>query len=327
MQALKFRPLIKERVWGGDKLVRLLGKPGASDKPLGECWELVDLPDEQSVVEGDGPWAGKTLADLVATEYEALMGPVSLDHGRFPLLVKTIDARETLSVQVHPDENTAPRFGGRAKSEAWYIISAEPGSRIYLGLRHGTTAEKYQKALEEGKLEDVLLSIPARVGDLIPVAPGLVHAIGGGVLLAEVQQPSDTTYRVYDWGRLGLDKKPRELHLEQALASIHFDAQSRVRCGANIEMDLKLFRLRVFALAANTTAELNSIGPRVLIALEGESTVHVAGEQPMTFSRGETIMLPHICRPTQLRTTSDARIMYVTFPSEPKSFLFVRPKI
>lgn len=314
MQPLKFRQIFKELVWGGERLLSQLDKPAPAGKNIGESWELADLPNDQSVVVGPGPWAGRSLGELVASEPQALLGPVALDNGRFPLLVKFIDARDTLSVQVHPDADAARSLGSRPKSEAWYILAAEPGSRIILGLRPGVSAEKFLAALEAGRVEDLLLSIPARVGDLIPVAPGTLHAIGGGVMLVEVQQPSDTTYRVYDWGRVGLDGKPRELHIEQAMISVNFEAQGRVLCGANIEADLQIFRLRVFDLPANTTAEMNSIGPRVLICLDGEVAVHAAGEEPLIMRRGETVLLPHVCRPAQLRTASSARMMYVTLP-------------
>src|SRR5512143_1300967 len=208
---LTFSPILKVRVWGGSRLASL-GKPVAGPEPIGESWELVDLPDDQSVVDA-GPLAGARLGQLVRERGAELLGPVPLDGGSFPTLVKTIDAAQTLSVQVHPDAKTAARLGGRPKSEAWYILDAQPGALLYVGLRHGTTRDSYARAVAEGRVEELLVPLPVRRGDLVPVIPGTVHAIGAGVLLAEVQQPSDTTYRLYDWRRLGLDGKPRPLHV------------------------------------------------------------------------------------------------------------------
>jgi mannose-6-phosphate isomerase len=307
---LTFDPIFKERVWGGRRLFTGLGKAPPSDSPstpIGESWELVDLPtaQDQSRVT-TGAWAGRSLGELVRSEHRAeLMGPVALDGGHFPLLVKYIDASQTLSVQVHPGEEAAARLGGRAKAEAWYILAAEPGATIYLGLQPGTTAAQLRAALERGAVEELVLRVPARPGDLLPVPPGTVHAIGAGVLLAEVQQPSDTTYRVYDWGRVGLDGRPRELHVAQALESIDFRAAGGPTTGP-VEMG----RFRVDVLEG--PRELAGEGPAVLVGLAGRLEVnHPDGVVPCGL--GDVVLVPHACRPEVRLTGEPGRALWVTF--------------
>jgi mannose-6-phosphate isomerase len=303
---LTFSPLLKVRVWGGARLATL-GKPG--DEPIGESWELVDLPEDQSVIDA-GPLAGTRIGELVRDRCAELLGPVSLDGGSFPVLVKTIDAAQTLSVQVHPDAKTAARLGGRPKSEAWYILDALPGAVLHVGLRQGTTRDSYARAVAAGRVEELLVSLPVRRGDLVPVIPGTVHAIGAGVLLAEVQQPSDTTYRVYDWGRVGLDGKPRALHLEQALESIHFGAPPPEPAPG--EMDLGVFRLEEIDLDRGRSAALGGAGPRVVVGLEGESRL-VCGGAPTLAPRGRAILVPHACPEVGLEADGPARALVIRF--------------
>jgi mannose-6-phosphate isomerase len=305
---LTFSPLLKVRVWGGARLATL-GKPAAGAEPIGESWELVDLPDDQSVVDA-GPLAGKRIGELVRERAAELLGPVPLDGGSFPALVKTIDAAQTLSVQVHPDAKTAASLGGRPKSEAWYILDAQADAVLYVGLRHGTTRDSYARAVGEGRVEALLVPLPVRRGDLVPVIPGTVHAIGGGVLLAEVQQPSDTTYRVYDWGRVGLDGKPRSLHLDEALQSIHFGAPPPEPAPG--EVDLGVFRLEVVDLERGRSAALGGVGPRVVVGVEGESRVTWGGSAAAT-PRGRVVLVPHSCANARLEADGPARALVTRF--------------
>ena len=317
---LTFATLSKERVWGGQRLRGSLGKQisPASD-PIGETWELVDLPDDQSHVVA-GPLAGATLHELVRRHTDALLGGVSLDGARFPLLVKYIDANQTLSVQVHPDGAAAARLGGRPKSEAWYILDAAPDAALYLGLKPGTTAETLREALAtERGVEGLVERVPARPGDLFPVPPGTVHAIGAGILLAEVQQPSDTTYRVYDWGRVGLSGKPRQLHVDEALASIHFDAAPAgpVRQGL---VDMALFQIRLLTLDPGMVEPLRGVGPVVSVGLEGAAAVVWDGGEDTRCARGDVVLVPHQVRGgCGLAASGEgaARVLLVTFPTEP----------
>lgn len=316
---LTFEPIYKERVWGGHRLTSLRdpSRPqGFSPEPIGESWELVDLPTDQSIIKA-GPLQGTSLKEIVQQWEGALMGPVPLDHGSFPALIKFIDAAEKLSVQVHPDGNAAAQLGGRPKQEAWYILDALPGAIIYLGLKPGTTRQIYEKSLATGHVEDLLVARPVHPGDLIPVLPGTVHAIGAGILLAEVQQPSDTTYRVYDWGRMGLDGQPRQLHLQEALASIHFhDAESQVLDAPSslTRAELGLFKLTVKTLKPGEEIIIDNEGPTIWLGLEGSVSIKSEVYPSIACSRGSVILVPHACKPTRIETPPEpAKILEVSF--------------
>jgi len=210
-------------VWGGRRLESVYGRdlPDAG-RPYGESWEIVDRETEQSVV-NDGPWAGKTLHELWAGHRDEIFGPGLPDAPRFPLLIKILDASDKLSIQVHPPAPVAERLGGEAKTEMWYIADAEPGAKLYVGLREGVTRSDFEHAIAEGTVADCVHVIEPRTGESIFIPSGRLHAIGGGLLIYEIQQNSDTTYRVFDWNRLGLDGKPRQLHVVESLASMDFD--------------------------------------------------------------------------------------------------------
>ncbi|MCC6750999.1 MAG: class I mannose-6-phosphate isomerase [Deltaproteobacteria bacterium] len=311
---MTFAPLLKELVWGGDKLGRLLGKGAPTSRPIGESWELVDLPSDQSVV-ASGLRAGTSLHELLAHDAVSVLGPVGLDGGRFPLLVKYIDAAQTLSVQVHPDETAATALGGRPKNEVWYVLHAEPGARLYLGLRPGTTRETFERALAEGSVEGLLQEIPAAAGQMVHVSPGTVHAIGAGILLAEVQQPSDTTYRVYDWGRVGLDGKPRPLHVDQALTCIGWGNPARVRLpNAGERLDAGHFFATIHALVGGEQLRLPGQGPLVLVGLDGEAEARWGGAEPIRLVLGQVALVPHACRDAIVVGKKGARLLAVTFP-------------
>ncbi len=219
---LRFEPILRRLIWGGRRLGTVLHKPIGDGNDYAESWELSDYRDAVSVV-NEGELAGTTLRDLVHHRRRELLGPALLGHHQFPLLVKFIDAREVLSVQVHPDDEKGKRLAGdNGKTETWVVVGAEPGSLIYAGLKSGVTREQFGKAIEAGRVEPLLHRFPAQPGDCIMIEAGTVHAIGAGVLLAEIQQMSDATFRVYDWGRVGADGRPRELHIREALESIDF---------------------------------------------------------------------------------------------------------
>jgi mannose-6-phosphate isomerase len=308
-----FLPILKPRVWGGRRLASL-GKTLGGEAPIGESWELSNLAEGQSLV-AEGPLGGTPLGELVRERAPELLGPVRLDGGAFPLLVKYIDAAETLSVQVHPDAAISARLGGRPKSEAWYILDAKPGAVIYLGLRPGTSRVELEAAIAADRLETLLRVRPVRPGDVVPVVPGTIHAIGAGVLLAEVQQPSDTTYRLYDWGRLGLDGKPRALHLAEALQSIVFEqAPDPLRAPARI--DLGVFQLEVVSVGVADPLELEGAGPLVLVGLEGEPRLEGPWRElgDLRCPRGRTLLVPHACREGRLVADQDALVLAVRFP-------------
>lgn len=213
-----------ERVWGGHRFETLLGKPLPHGALIGELWEVVDRPEAQSVVH-DGPLKGQTLQNLWTNHRAEVFGTKHLGNpsARFPLLIKLLDARERLSVQVHPRDSRDVASVGEPKTECWYFLHAAEGASIYAGLKNGVTREVFEQALALGQVEETLHRIPAHTGESIFIPSGRLHAIGEGLLIVEVQQNSDTTYRVYDWNRHGLDGKPRELHLQESLASIDFE--------------------------------------------------------------------------------------------------------
>jgi mannose-6-phosphate isomerase len=222
---LTFAPIFMERVWGGRRLETTLAKPLPPDAVVGESWEIVDRPEAQSVVQ-DGPLAGRTLGELWAGPDRArLFGSRATAAGdRFPLLVKVLDCEDVLSVQVHPPAAVAATLGGEPKTEMWVIADAKPGAEVLAGLRAGVTREAFERALRAGEdVSSLLHAIPVAAGDVMYLPSGRVHAIGAGNLIVEIQQNSDTTYRVYDFGRTGLDGRPRELHVDASLASIDWD--------------------------------------------------------------------------------------------------------
>lgn len=213
-----------ERVWGGRKFETLLGKKLPQDACIGELWEIVDRPEAQSIVR-DGALSGLSLHDLWTGRRCEVFGSRHSSNPslRFPLLLKLLDARDRLSVQAHPPEHRAVELGGEPKTECWYFLEAGERASVFAGLRHGVTRRDFKEALDSGNLEKIIHRISVKSGESIFIPSGRLHAIGEDLVIVEVQQNSDTTYRVFDWNRPGPDGKPRELHREQALSSIKFD--------------------------------------------------------------------------------------------------------
>lgn len=217
MEPLFFRPILKRIVWGGRRLGDLLGKPLSEHSDYAESWEIADHRSDQSVVES-GPLAGRTLGELVRDHNRPLLGRhAGLEA--FPLLLKFLDCHRVLSVQVHPDDHYARRMPtpDLGKTEAWYIVDAQPQSRIYAGLKSGVDQQSLWQAIQAGHTDQVLHSFVPQVGQCVFIPAGTVHALGGGLVVAEIQQSSNTTFRLFDWNRPGADGQPRPLHLEEAL--------------------------------------------------------------------------------------------------------------
>jgi len=219
---LQFIPVYKDYIWGGRKIGERYNRESAPDC-CAESWEIADRVDGMSVV-ANGSLAGTTLRQLMQTIPEDLLG--TRGHSEFPLLVKIIDAAKHLSIQVHPDDDSSKKHGGDAKTEMWYLLDTDDGACVYAGTVRGVTPDRFRVALEDDDLAPLLQRTPVQKGDIILVPGGRVHAIGAGCLLLEVQQNSNTTYRVYDWGRLGHDGKPRELHIDKAFEVINWDDQT-----------------------------------------------------------------------------------------------------
>jgi mannose-6-phosphate isomerase len=223
---LLLEPILKYRIWGGRRLETMLGKKLPPHEPIGESWEVSCRNSDNNVIR-NGPLAGKTLAAIFTSDKEGLLGSRFRNAPKFPLLNKFIDANDLLSVQVHPNEDCAPRFpDAEPKTEAWYIIHADPGASLIKGLRPGVTRKTFERAIRGGSVPDTLNQFPVATGDTVFVPAGCVHAMGKGLIICEIQQNSDTTFRVYDWGRVGPDGKPRQIHVQQALEAIHFDDRS-----------------------------------------------------------------------------------------------------
>ena len=217
---LTFRPIFMERIWGGRKLAELFGKKLPANKRIGESWEIVDRPEAQSVV-ARGPLKGKTLHELWNESRLLIFGEVP-NAPRFPLLIKLLDAHEKLSLQVHPPEQVARKLGGEPKTEFWYVAAADPGAELLLGFCKPSTRVQFENALREGTAADYVHKIRVKPGDAAFLPAGRLHAVSAGNLLIEVQQNSDTTYRVFDWNRRDDSGQPRQLHVKQAMASIDF---------------------------------------------------------------------------------------------------------
>jgi mannose-6-phosphate isomerase len=275
MELLTFNPLYMERVWGGRGLEAKLGRTLPANKVIGESWELVDRKDEQSVV-ADGPLAGKTIRELLESSAADILGPGRDGSRPFPILIKWLDCQDRLSLQVHPPAAIAPALGGEPKTENWYIAECDEGASLIVGLKKGVTKEQFTQALEDNKAEDCVHRFPVKAGDSILVESGRMHAIDAGNLILEIQQNSDTTYRVYDWGRVGLDGAPRQLHIQESLQSIDFEdfepEALKIVPGTQTLADCKEFRIRKFELKPGDEA-------LKLPAGEGARLIHVVNGQ------------------------------------------------
>lgn len=247
---------------------RRLPEPGT---PFGESWEISDREQEQSLASlSDG--SDISLHDLWTRHREAVFGAALRDHPspRYPLLMKILDACDDLSIQVHPPAEIAPELGGEPKTEMWYVVHAEPGARIYAGIREGITREKFERLIASGTVADGVQVLEPKAGDCLFIPSGLIHAIGAGLVIYEVQQNSDTTYRVFDWNRVGLDGRPRALHVQESLRSIDFaspapgfqkaDALGRL-------VSCEFFEIREMSLEAGRSTSLGQAGEHLCIAM------------------------------------------------------------
>ena len=291
---LLFHPLYQPRVWGGRAIATAFGRELPNGK-VGESWEIVDRPAEQSIV-ARGPRAGWPLRDLMRRETIAMMGHAWEAQRPFPVLVKWLDCRERLSLQVHPPASIASALGGEPKTENWYIARAEPGAALIAGLRRGVTRKAFERGLHANALEPLLHRTTVETGDSMFVRSGRIHAIDAGNLILEIQQNSDTTYRVYDWGRLGDDGRPRQLHVAESLRCIDFgDVEPGViRASASGDVTLaesREFRICRYRREVEGTFPLGSDEPRVLSVVEGSialSTVHGTEH----YAAGDNVLLP-----------------------------------
>ena len=290
---LQFKPVYQERVWGGRGLASFLGRKLPGSTPIGESWELVDRVEAQSLVLG-GPWAGKSLRELMATHGAELMGPQWPQNRPFPILVKWLDCRERLSLQVHPPASIAAQLGGEPKTENWYVVRAEPGAAVLAGLKPGVDAAAFRAALKDNSAESLVHRLPTQAGDSLLIHSGVMHAIDGGNIILEIQQNSDTTYRVYDWGRVGLDGKPRAMHVEQSMASLEANTAGAPALVRTTEKTAVLAECRDFRITRHRLARGENLTfnageqARIISAVGGRLT---AGD--VTLTLGDNALLPY----------------------------------
>ena len=297
---LTFQPLLKKRVWGGRKLEQLYQKPLPPGVPIGESWEISDRPGEVSVIV-NGPLAGKDLHWFVEHHRQELLGSTKLQRGRFPLLVKILDAEQKLSLQVHPPPDKAAQLGGEPKTEMWYIADAAPGAELFVGLRRGITREEFECNITDGTVADCFHRLTVKAGDAMFLPSGRVHAIGAGLVIFEIQQNSDTTYRVFDWNRLGLDGKPRPLHIPESLASIDFQdfepplIRGEFTGGDGMKQRLlvedPLFAVDLYEIAAGHSVALAPKRMQIVAAITGQIDLDAGGTK-IRFSAGGFSLIP-----------------------------------
>jgi mannose-6-phosphate isomerase len=310
-EPLIFEPLFMERVWGGRRMETVLHKHLPPSVRVGEAWEIVDREEAQSVVH-DGPFRGWTLHELWRERRAEIFGAGLADTPRFPLLCKILDAQERLSLQVHPPASVAPQLRGEPKTEVWYLLEASLDSDLYAGLKRGADRAAFEQALHEGHVADRIHSFPIKAGDAMFIPSGRVHAIGAGNLIVEIQQNSDTTYRVFDWNRLGLDGKPRALHVAESLASINFDdlEPAPVEPCGEVLVECSEFRVERWELGESRRSE----GPGFAIFTVVDGRVECAGR---TYERGAFFLLPANAADRELRAkAAGTRVLRTTIPGQ-----------
>jgi mannose-6-phosphate isomerase len=337
---LKSVPVFMERIWGGRRLQEVFGKELPPGEKIGESWEIADLPEGKSTI-GNGPLRGQTLGEVFRRYTEEIAGTRDLGHTfvlrasrplsrlaageqkkqgqdvlatcpeAFPLLIKFLDAEDVLSVQVHPDPETCRRMGsGQPKTECWYIIQAEPGAVIYKGLKKGVTREQFIRAVETQDVASLLAAVPVHAGECHYLPAGTVHALAAGLLIAEVQTPSDTTYRVFDWNRVDYAGKPRPLHIEEALESIHFDLTPDKLPVTTVGrlVDSEYFKVdkgvgwavptisprpgKPVGTAHPTSVSLAPGCMRALICITGSGVIVSKDVEPVEFKAGDCLLIP-----------------------------------
>ncbi len=327
MYPLRFEPIYQHRLWGGRRLAEVLRAP-LPQGPVGEAWVLSDRDDHASRV-SDGPLEGRTLGQLMEQFPEALLGRLAGRSARFPLLLKFLDAQEMLSVQVHPSDAYPDLLpaGETGKTEAWVVLKAGPKSRVYAGLKPGTTAVALRRALADGRLNDHLAGFTPKPGDGVLLAAGTVHSLGGGVVVFEIQQNSDVTFRLYDWNHVDAKTgQPRALHVEQALSCIDF-AEGPVSpvtplLDATTPARERLFHCEHFSLWRVRTQDPFTVGaagvPRVLVCIDGAGHVEHGGAASAA-GRGDVLLLPAMLGACVFRPTGAVTLLEIELPESAAS--------
>ena len=319
MYPLKFQNIFKSVVWGGEKIAPFKGV-NTQQKNIGESWELSGVKGNESIV-AEGPLAGRTITSL-AEEYKgALLGEkvYAATGAEFPLLIKFIDARDDLSIQVHPDDKLAAERhnGSKGKTEMWYVVQADEKAHLMSGLNKEITPEEYAAKVADNTITDVLHDYDVHAGDVFFLPAGRIHSIGKGCFIAEIQQTSDITYRIYDFGRLGLDGKPRELHTELSKAAIDYtvlpDYKTQYQSIKNQENEIvscKYFTTSLYELDKEVTKDMSGLDSFVIaICVEGSGSLTDSEGNVVSLSQGETVLIPACSRSFTLRPEGNMKVI------------------
>jgi mannose-6-phosphate isomerase len=311
-------PILDERPWGVRDLRPIYTR--AVKEPIGESW----LTWEDNRV-ANGPLAGRTLGELSKQYGRDLVGQAAPYQDRFPLLTKFLFTAAKLSVQVHPDDEQARKSGQPCgKTECWYALAGRPGAQVALGLKPGTTLEDFERAISDKRAEELLNWVDVRTGDMLYVAAGTVHTVGGGLILVETQQTSDITYRLYDYGR------PRELHIAEGLAATKLQTNAgkvvrRTTDPPDVLVRTSYFLVEKIRLREALSAEVSSISPHILVAIDGAGIVESRGMAPISFATGEAVVIPAAVREYAVRPQWELEIMRMSLPTgavtEPETVL------
>lgn len=302
MEPIKFKPILKQTLWGGGKIVKFKGIDGHDGEQIGESWELSGVPGNESVA-ANGEYDGRTLTEIVAAEKERLVGTDNYKRfgDEFPLLIKFIDAKQDLSIQVHPDDEKAQKYGLRnGKTEMWYIMNSDADASLRCGMKAKITPEKYKEMVADGTICDAIAEYPVKEDDCFFIPAGRIHSIGKGCFLAEIQQTSDATYRIYDFNRRDKDGNLRELHTEKAAECIDYTVLNDYRTEFTAEknrgvqiVSCPFFNTAVYDLDEPMTLDYSELDSFVvLIGLKGEARLTDNEGNTTTLRGGETLLIP-----------------------------------
>jgi mannose-6-phosphate isomerase len=317
---LKFIPILKERVWGGDRLSKDYKKNSNSDNPIGESWELSGLQNDLSEV-SNGFLAGNNIEELIEVYMGDLVGEEIFEkYGKeFPLLIKIIDARDTLSIQVHPDDDLArERHHAYGKTEMWYVLDADENAFLYNGFKRKTNKKEYLDLLKSNRIKELLNKDNPKKGDAFFIPAGTVHSVGGGLVFAEIQQTSDITYRIYDWDRKGLDGKPREIHTELAIDALDFNTLESYKTISRPEeniplnvIDCNYFTTNIISFNKNITKDYSLTDCFIIYICTDGSFELKWGENTFNVRKGDTILIPALLDEVSLRPEGKSSVLEV----------------
>ncbi len=318
-QPLVFVPYLRPQIWGGRALAERFGKHLSTDDAYGESWEISGHPHHVSVV-SEGPFAGQNLTELCQQHPHEIFGNTIPADGKFPLLIKILDCHQLLSVQVHPDDAKAEQILGneKGKTEAWVVIDADPGGVIYAGLKPGITRAQFEEHMEQKTTGDALHRFHPKAGDCVFIPAGTIHTMGGGVLIAEVQQTSDATFRIFDWNRVDKTGQSRPLHLKESLAAIDFNKgpvvpviPQPIGSGERL-VECEFFVIDRYLVADPTPVPAGQLS--IWMVLSGSADL-VGTSYGRSFQAGESVLIPAASQTVHWQADSSAQLLCITLPS------------